>query len=95
MTTVFVHHRVADYDKWRPIFDEWIESEFSRDIKSYYVWRGIDDSNLAIVASTIASRQTADALFSNPALGEAMARAGVIQPSVQIDFVDEVGTGTR
>ena len=95
MTTVFVHHRVADYNKWRAVFDEWIQSDFSRDINSYHVWRGLDDPNLVIVASTFASRQTADAAFNNPALREAMARAGVIQPSVRIDNVDDVGSGSH
>jgi len=95
MTTVFVHHRVADYTKWRAVFDEWIKSAFSRDIKTYHVWRGQDDGDLVIVASTFASRQLADAAFNNPALGEAMARAGVIQSSIRIDYVGEVGSGSR
>jgi hypothetical protein len=59
------------------------------------VWRGSDDPNLVIVASAFASRQTADAAFNNPALGEAMARAGVIQSSVRIDNVEDVGSSTN
>jgi hypothetical protein len=95
MTTVFVHHRVADYNKWRPEYDRVMKEDWSKDIRSHRVWRGLDDPNLVIVATTYDSREAADRLMNNPTLGEAMGRGGVIQSSVRIDYVDEVGGGTR
>jgi hypothetical protein len=95
MTTVFVHHRVADYNTWRPEFDRAVKADWSKDMRSYRVWRGLDDPNLVIVANTFDSRQTAEAMINNPVLREAMGRGGVIQNSVRIDIVDEVGSGTR
>jgi hypothetical protein len=95
MTTVFVHHRVADYNTWRPEFDRAVKADWSKDTRSYRVWRGLDDPNLVIVANTFDSRQAAEAMMNNPVLREAMGRGGVIQSSVRIDFVDEVASGTR
>jgi len=95
MTTVFVHHRVADYNTWRPEFDRAVKADWSKDARSYRVWRGLDDPNLVIVTNTFDSRQAAEAMMNNPVLREAMGRGGVIQSSVRIDFVDEVVSGTR
>jgi hypothetical protein len=90
MTTVFVHHRVADYDRWRPEFDRAVKADWTRDVRAYRVWRGLDDPNLVMVTNTFDSRQAAEAMMNNPALREAMGRGGVIPESVRIDYVDEV-----
>ena len=95
MTTVFIHHRVADYNTWRPEYDRAIKADWTRDIRAHRVWRGEDDPNLVIVANTFDSRQAAEAFMTNATLREAMARGGVIESSVRIDFVDEVAAGTR
>ena len=95
MTTVLVNHRVADYDAWRPEFDRAMEAEWSSDIRSYQVWRGQDDPSLVVVTNTFDSREAAEAFANSSALREAMGRGGVIESSVQIDYVDEVASGTR
>jgi hypothetical protein len=95
MTTVFVYHRVADYNTWRPEFDRAVDAVWAKDIRSHRVWRGVDDPNLVIVANTFDSRQEADEVMNNPTLREAMSRGGVISSSVRIDFVDEVAAKTR
>jgi hypothetical protein len=33
MTTVFVHHRVADYNTWRPEFDRAVRVDWSKDAR--------------------------------------------------------------
>ena len=95
MTTVFVYHRVANYDTWRPEFDRAVAADWSKDARAYRVWRGEDDPNLVIVANTFDSRQAAEALMNNATLREAMGRGGVIESSVRIDYVDEVAARTR
>ena len=95
MTTVYIHHRVADYNVWRPEFDRAMLADWCKDIRAYRVWRGLDDPNLVIVANTFDSRQAAEALMNNATLREAMGRGGVIPSSVQIDYVDEVAAATR
>ena len=95
MTTVFVHHRVADYNTWRPEFDRAIKADWTKDIRSHQVWRGLDDTNLVIVANTFDSREAAESVMNNATLREAMARGGVIESSVQIDYVNAVAAGMR
>jgi hypothetical protein len=82
MTTAFVYHRVADYDAWRRVFDEVVESP-------HRVWRGQDDPNLVIVCETYDSRVAAEAAFGDATV-RAMARAGVDASSLRIEYVDEV-----
>ena len=93
--TVFVHHRVDDYNAWRPEFDRAMTADWSKDIRAHRVWRGQDDPNRVIVESTFESRQAAEALMNNATLREAMGRGGVVESSVRIDYVDEVAAGTR
>jgi hypothetical protein len=52
-----------------------------------------DDPNLVIVAQTFDSREAAEALATSSTLREAMGRAGVIESSVQIDYLDEAASG--
>ena len=94
MITVLVHHRVNDYNTWRPEYDRIMKTEIAKDVRSAHVWRGVDDPNLVIVATTYDSRETADRLMKNPTLADAMGRGGVIQSSMRIDYVDEVAGGT-
>ena len=95
MTTVFVHHRVADYNTWRPEYDRAMTADWSKDIRAHRVWRGQDDPNLVIVANTFDSREAAEAFMNDATLREAMGRGGVIESAVRIDYVDEVAFGSR
>jgi hypothetical protein len=95
MTTMLVNHRVADYHIWRPHFDRAMEAEWTKDIRSYQVWRGQDDPNYIVVANTFDSREAAEAMANNPMLREAMGGGGVIESTVRIDYLDEVASGTR
>ena len=95
MTTVLVNHRVADYEAWRPEFDRTLKAEWTSGIRSYKVLRGQDDPNRVLVLNRLDSREAAEALVNNPALREAMAGAGVDTSSVQIEYLDEVASGTR
>ena len=61
-------------------------------VRSHRVWRGQDDPNLVIVCETYASREVAEAAFSDPAGLEAMAQAGVDMSSMHVYYVDEVAS---
>ena len=55
-----------------------MEAEWTNGIRSYQVLRGQDDPNRVLVLQTLDSREAAEALVNNPALREAMGRAGVM-----------------
>lgn len=95
MTTTIITHRVADYNAWRPEFDRAMKADWTKDIRSHHVWRGLDDPNLVIVATTFESRQAAEALTNSSTLREAMGKGGVVSSSVRVDYVEEVASGKR
>jgi len=52
MTTVMIHHRVADYDRWKIEYDRIFEGPLSAAVTSYRIWRGQDDPGLVILEET-------------------------------------------
>jgi quinol monooxygenase YgiN len=95
MTTVLIDHRVADYDAWRPHFDRAMKADWTSPIRSYEVLRGQDDPNRVVVLQSFDSREAAEAFVNEPTLREAMGSAGVDASSVRVEYLDEVGSGTR
>ena len=93
MTTMLVHHRVDDYDAWRQVYDSVQDMQRSRGVRSHRVWRAEDDPNSVVVEHEFDSREAAEGFVNSSELREAMARAGVQQPSVQIEYLDEVASG--
>lgn len=94
MTTVLIYHRVADYDAWKTVYDEVDAGPLASDVRSYRIWRGHDDPNLVVIAETFDS-QIAESTLTNPALGAAIANAGVDMSSMRIDYLDEVAFSTH
>jgi hypothetical protein len=93
MTTVLARFQVADYDAFRPGYDSAVAA--ISEIRSYRVWRGQDDPKLVVITETFDSREVAEALWTSQATQDAMARDGIVMSSVQIDYLDEVGSGTH
>ena len=93
MTTVLARFRVADYDAFRPGYDEALAT--FKEIRSYGVWRGQDDPNLVVIAETFDSRDVAEELWTNQATKDAMVNDGVDMTSSHIDYLDEIDSGTN
>ena len=87
MTTVIVQHGVADYDVWRPIFDEHGAAREAHGGTSATIYRGAEDGNAITVVMDFPSLSDAQAFASDPSLKDAMQRAGVTGPP-QISFVE-------
>jgi hypothetical protein len=91
VTTVLARFRVADYDAFRPGYDEALAA--FKEIRSYRVWRGQDDPNIVVIAETFDSRDVAEALWTNQATKDAMVKDGVDMTSLLIDYLDEIDSG--
>jgi quinol monooxygenase YgiN len=89
MTTVLILFRVANYDEFRPRYDDAVERTVG--IISAHVWRGQDDPNLVVVAEVFESREAANAAFADPDLQDQMAADGVDLSSVRVEFLDDAG----
>jgi quinol monooxygenase YgiN len=75
--TLVVHHRVADYDAWKRVFDEHEPVRRSHGEIEHRIYRDIHDPNRVVVHSDFPSEDAAHAFVEDPSLKDVMARAGV------------------
>jgi hypothetical protein len=93
MVTLLIHHRVADYDAWRPVYDRVTASPMGERVRSHRILRGLDDPNLVVVVETYDSREDAEWSIGHPDLPAVLTEAGVEMDSVRLDYLEEVGAG--
>jgi quinol monooxygenase YgiN len=91
-TTVHCTCRVADYDRFRPGYDKALEV-FGEHIRNWRLWRGQDDPNSIVVEEVFDSRELAEAIWTDPKTKAAMEADGIDMTTVQIQYLDEVGSG--
>ena len=77
MITLVVHHRVRDYEAWKPVFDEHEQARRSHGELEHRVYRDIHDPNRVVVHNDFPSEEAARGFLDDPSLKDAMARAGV------------------
>jgi len=85
MVYLNVRHTVADYEKWRPLFDE---DEARRRAAGAtgvnQVYRDVDDANTVTVVIEWDNAENARKFMDDPALREKMQKAGVVgMPAVR------------
>jgi quinol monooxygenase YgiN len=91
MTTMIVRHRVADFDTWKPAYDDHEASRREHGCQSAAVLRDPADGNDVTIVMTYPSAAAAQAFLDDPSLAEAMSRAGVTGPP-EIRLLDETET---
>jgi quinol monooxygenase YgiN len=89
MVILVVHHRVADYDAWKLVFDEHEPVRRGHGEIEHRVYRDIHDPNRVVVHNDFPSEEAAQAFLEDPTLREAMARAGV-EGEPGIGFIERV-----
>jgi hypothetical protein len=88
MSTIFVRHPVADYDVWRPGFDDHQKTRQEYGLVDVGVYRGVDDPNDVTIVLTTDDVARAHEFIASDDLREAMARLGVTA-APDIWFADE------
>ena len=89
MTHVLVHHQVADYAKWKIIYDEHAATRKAGGSKGARLLRNANDPNDLVVITEWNSMEDAQAFAQSPDLRETMQRAGVMgMPEVM--FLEDV-----
>ena len=91
MVTVLIHHRVADYDAWRPFYDRVIAGPMGERVRSPHVWQGLDDPQLVVLIESYDSREDAEWSLNHPDLPAVLVESGVDLDSVRIDYLNDVG----
>ena len=90
-----VHHRVADFDAWKAVYDSFAPVQTGHGVRHHHVWRSPDDPSLVVVVHTFDSPEAARAFLDLAERREVMGKAGVDLSSVKIEVLDEVDGGAR
>ncbi len=82
MSYLYVHEKVADYSKWRPVYDSLASAKQSRGLIKADVFQNASDPNEIVLVESWNSLDAARSWGQAPELREAMQKAGVIPPPV-------------
>lgn len=78
MIYLLVRHKVEDYAKWKPVFDEHAAARKEGGSTGARVLRNVDDPSEQLIITEWPDLEHAQAFAASPDLREAMQRAGVI-----------------
>lgn len=72
-----VKHKISDYAKFKAAYDAHDSARLANGIHSYVIGRGLQDSNMIMVALKVDDMAKAKAFGKDPGLKKAMQKAGV------------------
>jgi hypothetical protein len=85
MASMFIKHRVADYGKWKPAFDEHETARRQAGATGHSLHRSTDDPNVVTATFHVDDVARAREFVASPDLRAVMERAGVQgQPEIWI-----------
>jgi hypothetical protein len=77
MGTLVIRHKVKQYSKWRPWFDQHAMAQRSAGLTNPRVFRSPDDENEVVILFDTDDTKRAKDFVASPNLKETMAKAGV------------------
>ena len=77
-TMMVVTHKVANFNKWITSYEAHDSMRLASGVHSYVIGRGVNDSNILLVATKIDDIDKAKAFAKNPSLKQAMQKGGVV-----------------
>lgn len=87
-TILIVRHKVANFAKWKMSYDGHDSMRLAYGIHNYIIGRGVDDSNMVMVATKADDAAKAKAFGKDPSLKAAMQKGGVVgAPSISLTTV--------
>ena len=89
MPSMFIKHTVADYARWKPVFDEHQAMRMANGFTAHSLHRDADDPNVIIIAFRVSDLNRAKEFAGSEELRSAMEQAGVQGPP-EIWFADDV-----
>jgi len=85
MIYLLIRHKVADFQKWKLVFDENLEWRISHGEKSYQILRDINDPNDIFVFCEWENLDSVKQFINSQDLKDKMRDAGVIEePNIRI-----------
>jgi hypothetical protein len=89
MSIMTIKHKVANYSKWKPSYESRDSIRLAYGLHNYVIARGIDDSNMVMVALRMDDVNRAKELAASQGMKDRMKKAGVVGP-VSIDYLESV-----
>jgi hypothetical protein len=89
MATLFVLHRVANYDSWREVYDSVGDMQRDGGVVADAVYQAEGDPNNVLVMHQFGSLDAAHAFVERSDLREAMDRAGVDAATLRFEFYED------
>jgi hypothetical protein len=87
-TIMAVWQKVADFTKWKAVYDGHDTARVSYGLHNYVIGRGVDDSNMVLVALKADDLEKAKAFGKDPGLKVAMQKGGVMGvPDISLNTV--------
>jgi hypothetical protein len=90
---VVVYHKVADYTKWLASYEGHDSARLAAGLHNYVIGRGLEDSNMVMVALRADDTAKAKAFAKDPGLKAAMKKGGILGVPT-ISFVTETWQDT-
>ena len=78
MNYLLVLHKVADFSKWKPVYDAHLPARQAAGAKELHLLRNIDDPNETVILFEVEDLQKAREFSASDDLRERMQEAGVI-----------------
>ena len=89
MATMLVKHRVANFEKWKTVFDRFEGLREKHGFIGHSVHRDAVDPNIVVVVNRVRDMAGAKSYGGSHELHDAMAEAGV-QGAPEISFLNDV-----
>jgi quinol monooxygenase YgiN len=93
MTHVLVNHKVQDYEAWKAVFDNFVETRKTSGEKAYHIFYPDGSHNNLTLLFEWDSRENAESFFKSDKLKQTMQKAGVAEEP-KIQFLQEAAQGT-
>jgi hypothetical protein len=78
MIRLFVRHQVADYEKWRKVYDGFDAERTTMGVRGQKVFRSAEDGNDVTIWHDFADLETAKEFAASSKLREKMNASGVV-----------------
>jgi hypothetical protein len=73
-----VMHRVANFSKWKPVYEGHDTARVAAGLHNYVIGRGVQDSNMVLIAMKADDTAKAKAFSKDPGLKQTMQKGGVV-----------------
>ncbi len=90
MVTVFIRHKVADFDAWKKGYDADSPTRDAAGIQEVGIYHENGDTNMIMVVMSAPNADVINGMLSSPDMAEKMKNAGVISPP-EVWFGESLG----